>query len=238
MPLNKATGNMYDWKKMYTWNPIGGACEHECSYCYVDGMKKKKPIKDKFSGEPRIWKKELSTKLGEGKTIFVQSMGDLFAEDVPGTVINEVLDHILEYPDNKYLFQSKNPHRIKEFLSKINDLPDVIIGTTIETDDDMLRRKLTKAPHLKSRYLSMGAFKEQQRMISIEPIMKFDYNKFIMILRSCNPDFVSIGADSQKCNLPEPTSEEIERLITTLQEFTEVKLKKNLKRIYKGKTGW
>ena len=34
MPLNKSTGNMYDFIT-HTWNTIKGECPHGCSYCYM-----------------------------------------------------------------------------------------------------------------------------------------------------------------------------------------------------------
>lgn len=46
-----------------------------------------------------------------------------------------------------------------------------------------------------------------------------------------NPKFVSIGADSKKHNLPEPSKEKIEALIRELSLFTEVKIKDNLRRL-------
>ena len=46
-----------------------------------------------------------------------------------------------------------------------------------------------------------------------------------------NPDFVNIGADSKNNGLPEPSKEKVLELIDRLNEFTEVRNKKNLKRI-------
>ena len=43
--------------------------------------------------------------------------------------------------------------------------------------------------------------------------------------------FVSIGADSGKNNLPEPPSQKLKALIDELEKFTEVRVKKNLKRL-------
>jgi DNA repair photolyase len=35
MPLNKSTGNLYEFVT-HSWNPIQGKCPHDCSYCYVE----------------------------------------------------------------------------------------------------------------------------------------------------------------------------------------------------------
>jgi len=34
MGLNKSSGNMYEFIT-HTWNTVKGACEHDCSYCYM-----------------------------------------------------------------------------------------------------------------------------------------------------------------------------------------------------------
>jgi len=67
--------------------------------------------------------------------------------------------------------------------------------------------------------------------ITIEPILDFDIEPFLMLLRNVEPDFINIGADSGHNHLPEPKSEKIRELIKELEKITEVRLKKNLKRL-------
>jgi len=68
-------------------------------------------------------------------------------------------------------------------------------------------------------------------MVTIEPIMQFDLKYLVDLVRQCRPQWVNIGADSQKSGLPEPTGIEVEALIAELKKFTEVKIKKNLRRL-------
>ena len=70
-------------------------------------------------------------------------------------------------------------------------------------------------------------------MITIEPILDFDLNRFIEMLYNIQPLWINIGADSKGHNLPEPAPEKVRELIETLRGFTEVKVKKNLGRILK-----
>ncbi len=99
--------------QMYQWidetvNPLAGECKHGCVYCYMEPLKKRfKAIRDKYSGEPRIDEKGLAKIRGKGKTVFVCSSTDLFAENVPGELIQEILKRCCKYPDNTYLFQTK-----------------------------------------------------------------------------------------------------------------------------------
>ena len=55
MPLNKSTGNMYEFITL-TWNTIKGECPHGCSYCYMKRWGKQPPL--------HFDEKELKTKLG------------------------------------------------------------------------------------------------------------------------------------------------------------------------------
>ena len=94
----------------HTWNPVSGACEHGCIYCTTEGNTKP-VIQEKYSGEPALVEHELKTNLGKGNFIFVENMSDLFAKSVIAGHIIRVLNHCNKYPDNKYLFQTKNPGR-------------------------------------------------------------------------------------------------------------------------------
>jgi hypothetical protein len=83
-------------------------------------------------------------------------------------------------------------------------------------------------------FSSMGV-ERSHKMITVEPIMKFDLKMLVKMIKSCDPFQVNIGADSGKNGLPEPSGEEIKDLIEALGTFTKVYLKENLKRIYAAK---
>lgn len=224
MPMNKSKGNMYGWVD-YTWNVIKGRCPHDCIYCYMKRFPQK-PL--------RFDEKELRTNLGSGNTIFVGSSCDMWAEEIPNDWILKVLQHCLKYPDNTYLFQSKNPHRFAIYL---DDLPqNTILGTTIETNKEDIIKKVSKAPSPVNRYMHMlNDF--PRKMVSIEPIMNFDLDIMIRWIEDIEPEFVSIGADSKGHNLPEPPAWKVKALIEELKEFTDVKIKNNLGRLLKESEG-
>ena len=52
---------------------------------------------------------------------------------------------------------------------------------------------------------------------------------------SIHPEQVNIGADSDNNGLPEPTGKETKKLIETLEKYTTVEIKPNLKRILNDK---
>lgn len=215
----------------HTWNPIRGRCPHGCKYCYMiprwNYWKSVKQI---------LCEKTLADNLGKGNYIFVGSSTDMFAEDVPEKWISAVLSHCNMFPDNTYLFQSKNPERFMEFNKMFPK--KTVLGTTIETDDENLIADISKAPSIQSRVSFMTFAKtfvpKKEIMVTIEPILDFRLYPFIRLLKLIKPDWINIGADSKGKKLPEPSREKVDKLIKELERFTKVNQKSNLKRLIKN----
>ena len=70
-----------------------------------------------------------------------------------------------------------------------------------------------------------------ETFITIEPILDFDLNAMVDLLKQCTPEQVNIGADSGRNNLPEPSKEKVLKLISELQKFTIINKKSNLQRL-------
>ncbi len=227
MPLNKQKGDMYEFCT-HTWNPIKGKCKFDCAYCFMKSIiKEPKPI--------RLVGSELKTNLGRNNFIFVGSSTDMFHPDVSGDWIEEVLVHCREYPENTYLFQSKNPFRFFQFIDKPDILPlKTILGTTIETNRDTTT-EISKAPSTYFRKVDMFSLRKAgcKIMITIEPILEFDLDIMIQWMKEIDPLWVNIGADSKNHNLPEPSWDKVEQLILELEKFTKVVIKNNLGRLKK-----
>jgi DNA repair photolyase len=177
----------------------------------------------------RLDEKELDTDLGSGSFIFVGSSTDMWAEGVRFGLISPVLTHCWKYPENVYLFQSKNPARFLNLLPYTDF--DVIYGTTIETN----RRypQMGKAPSIGERVEAMRILRgiDRRIMVTIEPIMDFDLEDLILSIDRVRPEWVNIGADSQGSHLPEPSAEKVLKLVVELEKITEVRNKRNLERI-------
>jgi len=182
-----------------------------------------------YSLKPRIVLQELGLYLGTGKTIFVGSMTDMFGPWNPTDWIDSILYRWCQHPKNTYLFQSKNPSRFHDFIEKFP--PKTILGTTIETNKDY--EKYSRAPSKFERSYALSHITNFIKEVTIEPIMEFDIIELTDLVCAVRPKFVAIGADSKGHNLPEPTGKKVEQLIKKLSTFTEVKVKKNLSRIFK-----
>ena len=215
MALNKQTGNMYSFVT-HTWNPIRGRCPHDCSYCYMKAYPQP---------ELHFANHEMKTNLGEGNFIFVGSSCDMWADEVPFEWLTLAVRNCYAYRKNKYLYQTKNPSRFSEF--EYPDDMDVVFGTTIESNR---YSTFSKAPSPLMRKQAIQGIK-LPKMVSIEPVMDFDIDILIDWVRQIAPEFVSIGADSKRHNLPEPTPDKVLALIEELSKITIVKVKDNLRRL-------
>ena len=223
MGLNIAKGQMYDWIT-HTWNTVKGACPHDCSYCYMHRWGTLKPV--------RFDEKELKTDLGEGNFIFVGSSCDMFAQAIPHKWISETLLKCLNNPQNDYLFQTKNPEMMAHFRDGF--VRHSILCMTIETNryyPDVM--KATAGPYERAFFFGkfLTAF---QRYVTIEPIMDFDLEPMVELIKRCDPVQVNIGADSGNNHLPEPPLEKVLELIGRLSAFTTIAKKRNLDRLLKS----
>lgn len=217
MPLNRSSGNMYHFIT-HTWNAIKGQCPHDCSYCFMKRFGEQKPL--------RLDRKELRTDLGKDNFIFVGSSCDMWANDVPKPWILSTLVHCRNY-DNTYLFQSKNPQRMRDFRSFIPAFS--VLGTTIETN--RVYPEMGLSPRPRQRAEAIGRLAAHFRtMVTIEPIMDFSVEHLSELIFMCEPAWVNIGADSKGHGLPEPSGDKIRELIDNLRRNdVQVKVKSNLK---------
>jgi hypothetical protein len=192
-------------------------------------------MKGLVHGEPRFIEFEMKISLGIDRKIFVGSSFDIFADSFPNPDYevdewrSEILRKCRNNPGNSYLFQSKNPEVMYGWAIAFPS-HDVMIGTTIESNRDW--PLISKAPKIEERSYWMQVLSQNfDTMVSIEPILEFDLGDLVKIIKTINPQFVSIGADSKSHHLPEPPARKVEDLIYTLREITEVKIKDNLRRI-------
>lgn len=213
---------MYPWVT-HTHAHLGGECPHKCIYCYVDSFRQRVP---KYQGKLRLIEKELEVNYGESKTIFIEDCNDMFAEEIPTKWIQEIIDHCHEFPDNTYVFQTKNPNRYRHYC-----FPErYILGVTIETNRRV--SNIGNAPNPASRVSAMLEQLMKTKFITIEPILDFDVDVLVDWMLKIKPDFVNIGADSKSHGLQKPTMEKVQALIDKLNEYgIEIREKSNLDRL-------
>jgi DNA repair photolyase len=243
--MAKSNGNMYEWIT-HTANPLAGECIHNCSYCYVQKLKRAKPvIAEKYKGSPKLDFNGLKQISGKGKFIFVCDMTDLFADNVPYSVIDEILKKCKQKDENRYLLQTKNTKRMFELKWMFDDeiwMPEIhnshyeklfSICTTFETNRfyPEIMKNVSKPMDRILDFQRLG-FASFNKYITIEPIMDFDLDIMVKEIKGVlSAKQVNIGADSGNNHLPEPTKVKILQLIKELEKFTIVKQKSNLARL-------
>ena len=136
-----------------TWNPVAGCTIQSagCSNCYAmqmakrleamgvekyKGLTRKSGKRTIWNGTVRVDKKSLDIPLKwkKPRKIFVNSMSDLFHEDVPEAFIWQVWDVMRQTPRHHYQILTKRPDRMAEFVCRANIslLPNVWLGTSVE----------------------------------------------------------------------------------------------------------
>jgi protein gp37 len=231
MTFNEVSGNMYPWVDCTHTHHRGG-CLHGCSYCFTQHMR----CKRFYTGPLTLKESELKRnyyKYGKNKTIFVEHMTDLFAEGVPAENIEKILAHCKEYPENTYVYQTKNPKRmIENYYTEGKMQGDFMMGTTIETNSGSLTAEYSNTPTPHERAVYIGMVRNHQTFVTIEPIMRFNLHELTELVRLANPSWVNIGADSKNQHLPEPSWNEVMDLIKHLESMgVKVKEKANLDRL-------
>ena len=109
------------------WNPVTGCTPAGagCANCYAKGIAKRFWGNRKFSDvqchddrldQPLRWRKP--------RTIFVNSMGDLFHKDVPEEFIDRVFAAIAVCSWHTFIVLTKRPERMREYLSNRNKCVD------------------------------------------------------------------------------------------------------------------
>jgi len=163
--------------------------------------------------------------------IFMEHCNDLFASGVNEDFVYLSLLHCRNYPENTYVFQTKNPLGYIAYEKWLP--PNHILGCTIETNRDM--KDVSGAPPAAIRASAMSRISTSHKtFITIEPILDLDVPELELWMRRIRPDFVNVGADSKEHHLPEPSPEKVRELLDMLGRLgIEIREKHNLERLLK-----
>ncbi len=198
-----------------TWNPLGGKCGFECSYCWAKALTKRHNFK-KYQGVWYVDEKQLLKSFTNKDFVFLQDMNDI--SFCPLVSLYPIFSRI-EGSSAKFLTLTKNPRYFldgkKWFLTPLN----VIIGATIETNRS-IPENISKAPQPSERLHAMFELQQytyHKLFISIEPIMDFDLDEFAKRIILIKPWAVAVGYDNYNNHLIEPSMSKTEELIKKLE---------------------
>ncbi|UWU68326.1 DUF5131 family protein [Bradyrhizobium sp. NC92] len=137
-----------------TWNPVAGCTvlSPGCTNCYAMrmaarldamGMPKYRGLTRK-SGKRAVWTGKVRldrAALGipaswkKPRRIFVNSMSDLFHEAVPPEFVAAVWHTMQVTPQHTYQILTKRPDRMAVITASLQALPNVWLGTSVESTD-------------------------------------------------------------------------------------------------------
>ncbi len=150
-----------------TWNPVRGCTKISpgCKHCYAE------TFAERFRGVPdhpfeqgfdlRLVPEALDLPLRwrSSRRIFVNSMSDLFHEDVPEEFIRQVFDVMRRASQHEFQVLTKRSARMMELAATL-DIPDnVWMGVSVESAD------------YTSRIDDLRKVRAAVRFISVEPLL-------------------------------------------------------------------
>lgn len=157
-----AQGSKIEWTEG-TWNPVTGCTKVSpgCKNCYAERMSVRlramgvPQYRDAFKlmlhpevlDLPRRWKKP--------RTVFVNSMSDLFHEHIPLDFIQRVFAVMVQASQHQYQLLTKRPEIALKYANNLGWPENVWLGTSVETADYLWRVRVLQRIPAKLRFLSV-----------------------------------------------------------------------------------
>ena len=141
-----AQNSKIEWTES-TWNPVTGCAKISagCKNCYAERM----AYRLKAAGSPnytngfRVTLHEhalaIPLRWKQPRTIFVNSMSDLFHKDVPFDFISKVFDVMRRASHHRFQILTKRSHRLLQLNPKLTWPENVWMGVTVENSDCTFR---------------------------------------------------------------------------------------------------
>jgi protein gp37 len=175
-----------EWTEM-TWNPTTGCSKISagCKYCYAEVMSRRlqamgiEKYKDNFEVRthpdalaiPYTWRKP--------KVVFVNSMSDLFHEEIPLSFIQEVFKVMNDNPIHIFQVLTKRAERLEELHQFLEWSPNIWMGVSVESKK------------FKTRIDSLRNTAAQVKFLSLEPLLAH-----LGPLNLTGIDWVIVGGES------------------------------------------
>jgi len=166
-----------EWTE-YSWNPMTGCTKISsgCQNCYAERMARrlkemgniryssgfKVSIHFDLLDVPLKWKKP--------RLVFVNSMSDLFHEDVPDSFILNIFKVMNKSHQHTFQILTKRSRRLFKMSEKLNWTNNIWMGVTVEDKDNIYRiDHLRKCP-AKVKFISCEPLLESLECMNIENI--------------------------------------------------------------------
>lgn len=168
-----ANNSAIEWTEA-TWNPVAGCTilSPGCTNCYAMRMaaRLERMGQEKYVGTTRVsggrakWNGRivldrtalaLPTKWKAGKTIFVNSMSDLFHEAVDVAFVQEVFATMVATPQHTYQILTKRADRLEQVAKLLPWPKNVWMGVSVENADYQWRIEHLRRTPAQTKFLSL-----------------------------------------------------------------------------------
>ncbi|MCB9106129.1 MAG: phage Gp37/Gp68 family protein [Anaerolineales bacterium] len=172
-----ATHSGIEWTES-TWNPLTGCNKISpgCKHCYAERMAMrlramgqpnyingfKLTLHEHLLERPLEWKKP--------QVIFVNSMSDLFHEDVPFDFIEKIFDVMRRAYWHHFQVLTKRSQRLLELDPEIEWPENVWMGVSVENDKYTFRIDHLRASRAKIKFLSLEPLLGPLRNLNLQGI--------------------------------------------------------------------
>ncbi len=159
-------GSNIEWTE-HTWNPVTGCVKvsQGCKNCYAERMAKRlkamgaaryangfePTLHWDLISAPRAWKKP--------RLVFVNSMSDLFQDDVPEEFIRRVFMTMQACPQHTFQILTKRSERMRRLAASLHWPRNVWMGVSVED------------PRVIHRIADLAAVPAAVRFLSCEPLI-------------------------------------------------------------------
>jgi protein gp37 len=146
-----------------TWNPVTGCTKIStgCANCYAERL----ALRLQAMGNPSYTNGfsvtlhedllELPLKWKKPQTIFVNSMSDLFHEEIPLEFILRIFSVMRRASWHRYQILTKRSERMLELSPKLTWMPHIWMGVTVEEQDYIYRINDLKNTGAEVKFLSL-----------------------------------------------------------------------------------
>ncbi len=203
-----ATNSTIEWTET-TWNPVTGCNKVSpgCKHCYAERMAKRlqamrQPryrngftvtLQDDLVSLPLRWKKP--------RLVFVNSMSDLFHQNVPNEFIAACFDTMNQAAQHKFQILTKRIERVAAMGDSLDWSRNIWMGTSVESAEYQHRAETLAAVPAEIRFLSVEPL--------LGPITKLPLDGMHWVIvggesgpgaRPMNPDWVRSIRDQCQSN--------------------------------------
>jgi len=173
-----STKTQIEWTEQ-TWNPTTGCTKVSagCKHCYAEVMAKRlkamgaNGYDNGFKLSLMHDRLEQPIKRKKPTTYFVNSMSDLFHENVPFDFINKVFETIKQTPQHNYQILTKRENQLLKYFENRKVPDNVWLGVSVENIKEGLPRiEVLKTIPAKIRFLSIEPLLEDLGVVDFSGI--------------------------------------------------------------------